>query len=415
MMEEYSSIMKNDVWEVVPSPKGKSVVTSKWLYKIKHATNGSIEKFKARFVARGFSQVEGVDYEETFALVARYTSIRSIISIAAEMGWKIHQMDVKTAFLNGFIREEVYIEQSQGFKLGFTKSEADPNLYFIVVGEKPLILVLYVDDLIITGAERLIERCKRDLASEFEMKDIRLMHYFLGLEVEQEEGNFFLGQGKYIVDILSRFHMEDCKPMSTPMITNWKKLHASDSELVDPTLYRQMIGCLMYLVNTRPDICFAVNIMSQFMCEPRRVHWVVAKHILRYLQGTVHFGLDYRQGDGVRLASRKQQSVALSSAEAEYMAASLASCEAIRLRKMLFGLFGQALRPSIIYCDNQSCIKLMKNPIFHDRSKHIEIKYHFIRDYVQKGVVKLEYISTNEFSPKPYHGASMSTSETRWE
>eukprot|EP00253_Pinus_taeda_P022701 PITA_22701 len=230
------------------------------------------------------------------------------------------------------------------------------------------------------------------------MKDIGLMHYFMGLEVWQEEGHFFPAQGKYIVDILSRFHMENCKPMSTPMITNWKKLPASDSELVDPTLYRQLIGCLMY---TQLDICFA---------------------------GTVDFGLDYRQGDAVRLAgytdsnwarcasdrkstceccfglgsavvswiSRKQQSVALSSSEAKYMAASLASCEATWLHKMLFVLFGRALRPSVIYCDNQSRIKLTKNPVFHDRSNHIEIKYHFIRDYVQKGVVKLEYTSTNE-------------------
>ena len=181
--------------------------------------------------------------------------------------------------------------------------------------------------------------------------------------------------------------------MSTPMITNWKKLHASDSELVDPTLYRQLIGCLMSLVNTRPDICFAFNTMSQFMCEPRKVHWVAAKHILRYLQGAMDFGLDYRQGDRVRLAgytnsdwagcasdrkstsgcyfglvstvvswvSRKQQSVALSSAEAEYMVASLPSCEAIWLRKILFGLFGQALRPSVTYSDNQSCIKLKES------------------------------------------------------
>eukprot|EP00253_Pinus_taeda_P011424 PITA_11424 len=215
MMEEYSSIMTNDVWEVVPRPEGKSVVTSKWLYKIKNVADGSIEKFKARFLARGFSQVEGVDYKEIFAPVAR-------------------------------------------------------------------------------------------------------------------------------------FHMEDCKPMSTPMITNWKKLHASDTELVDPTLYRQLIGCLMDLVNTRPDICFAVNTMSQFISE------------------------------------------------AEYMAASFASCGAIWLHKMLFGLFGQALRPSVIYCDNQSCIKLTENLVFHDKLKHIEIKYHFIRYYVQKGVVKLEYISTNE-------------------
>eukprot|EP00253_Pinus_taeda_P014357 PITA_14357 len=224
--------------------------------------------------------------------------------------------------------------------MGFTKSEADPNLYFIVIGEEPLILVLYVDDLVITGAERLIGHCKRDLATEFEMKDIGLMHYFFGFGGVAGGGAFLPGAG----------------------------------------------------------------------------------------EGTVDYGLDYRQGDGVRLVgytdsdwagcasdrkstsgccfglgsavvswfSRKQQSVALSSAEAEYMAASLASCEAIWLRKMLFGLFGQPLRPLVIYCDNQSCIKLTENPVFHDRSKHIGITYHFIRDYVQKGAVKLEYISTDE-------------------
>jgi hypothetical protein len=463
MMEEYNSIMKNDVWEVVPRPEGKSVVTSKWLYKLKHAVDGSIEKYKARFVAQGFSQFEGVDYDETFAPVARYTSIRAVISIAAEMGWKIHQMDVKTAFLNGLIEEEVYIEQPLGFEvhgreshvcrlkkalyglkqaprawysridaylqqLGFEKSEADPNLYFIMVGEDPLILLLYVDDLFITGAEKLISSCKESLASEFEMTDIGLMHYFLGLEVWQEPGHIFLGQGKYVCDILSRFQMGDSRPMSTPMITNWKKLHASESQLVDSTLYRQLIGSLMYLVNTRPDICFAVNTLSQFMVEPRRVHWVAAKHVLRYLCGTVDYGLDYHRGDGVRLVgytdsdwagcvsdrkstsgccfglgsavvswfSRKQKSVALSSAEAEYMAASQASCEALWLRKMLIGLFGVQLRPTVIFCDNQSCIKLSENPVFHDRSKHIEIRYHFIRDYVQRGAVELQYISTEE-------------------
>eukprot|EP00253_Pinus_taeda_P020682 PITA_20682 len=335
-------------------------------------------------------------------------------------------MDVKTAFLNGFIQKEVYIEQPQGFEvhgkeshvcrlkktpyglkqaprawysridtylqqLGFTKSEADQNLYFIVVGEELLIVVLYVDDFIITGAERLIEGCKRDLASEFEMKDIGLMHYFLGLEVRQEEGHFFLGQGKYIVDIFNEFHMEDCKPMPTPMITNWKKLHASDSELVDPTLYRQLIGCLMFLVNTRLDICFAVNTMSQFMWYTDS-DWVGCASN-RKSTSRCCFGLG---STVISWINRKQQSVALSLAKAKYMATSLASCEAIWLRKMLFGLFGQALRPSVIYCDNQSCIKLAENPVFHDRSKHIEIKYHFIRDYVQKGAVKLECISTNE-------------------
>lgn len=154
-------------------------------------------------------------------------------------------------------------------QLGFTKSEADPNLYYIVVGKDPLILILYVDDLFLTGTKRLIRECKQDLkqdlACKFEMKDIGLVHYFLGFEVWQSPGWIFLEQGMSIMDILKRFGMVDSRPMSTPMITNWQKIDDSESELVDPKLYRRLIGSLMYLVNTRPDICFVVNTFSQFM------------------------------------------------------------------------------------------------------------------------------------------------------
>jgi hypothetical protein len=191
MTEEYQSILKNDVWDIVPRPEGKFVVTSKWIYKINHVVDGGIEKYKVRFVAKGFSQVEGVDYDETFAPVARYTSIRSINARAASMGWKLHQMDVKTAFLNGENEEEVYIEQPKGFvihnershvcrlkkalyglkqaprawyekidgylmSLGFSKSVVDPNLYYHIDGNECLISVLYVDDLFLTGSKRLI-------------------------------------------------------------------------------------------------------------------------------------------------------------------------------------------------------------------------------------------------------------------
>jgi hypothetical protein len=218
MTKEYHSIIKNDVWEVVPRPNNKDVVSSKWIYKIKHATNESIEKHKARFVARGFSQKEGIDYEETFAPVARYTSIRTIIALATKMKWKLHHMDVKTTFLNDIIEEEVYIEQPKGFEvkyrkthvcklkkalyglkqasrawydiidsflksLGFTKSKVDSNLYFKVMNDEPVILLLYVDDLFLTGEEKLITNCKKKLATKFEMKDLGPMHYFLGLEV----------------------------------------------------------------------------------------------------------------------------------------------------------------------------------------------------------------------------------------
>ena len=156
-------------------------------------------------------------------------------------------------------------------RLGFIKSSADPNLYFKIEENQPLILVLYVDDLFLTGEEKQIARCKRELTSEFEMKDLGPMHYFLGLEVWQNPREIFIAQGKYTVDILRKFGMMDCKSMATPMVSNLKKLHDSGtgSDLVDPTMYRQLIGSPMYLVHTRPNICFTVDALSQFITEPR--------------------------------------------------------------------------------------------------------------------------------------------------
>jgi hypothetical protein len=244
---------------------------------------------------------------------------------------------METAFLNGVIEEEVYIEKPQGFVIhgkeshvcklnelyglkqtprawysridgylmsfGFTKSHADPNIYYKVVDGDLLILVLYVDDLFLAGAERLIVECKRELTSEFEMKDIGLMHYFLGLEVWKKPGEIFHGQGKYTVEILSRFSMMDCKSMATPMVTNLKKLSdfTSYSYLVDPTMYNKLIGSLTYLVNTKSNIFFAVSTLSQFMVEPRHFHWVATKHVLRYMCGTVGYGLRYVSRGEVRL------------------------------------------------------------------------------------------------------------------
>eukprot|EP00253_Pinus_taeda_P025755 PITA_25755 len=185
MVEEYNSIMVDDVWEVVSRPQDRSMVGSRWIYKIKYVADDSVEKYKARFVAKGYAQKEGIDYEETFASVARYTSIRTVISLAAQIGWEIHQMDVKTTFLNGVPR--AWCGRIDGYlqKMGFTESDADPNLYYLVIENEPLILVLYVDDLFLTGSSRLVEDCKKNLATEFDMKDLGQMHYFLGLEVWQ--------------------------------------------------------------------------------------------------------------------------------------------------------------------------------------------------------------------------------------
>jgi hypothetical protein len=247
-------------------------------------------------------------------------------------------MDVKTTFLNGKIEHEVFVEQPDRFvlrnkgthvcklrkalyglkkaprvwydridgflkTLGFQKSDADANLYFKVRGNQPVILIPYVDDLFLTGDEGLIAWCKMELTSEFDRKDLGLMHYFLGLEVWQRHGEIFLAQGKYTVDVLKRFCMMDYKSMSTPMVTNLRKLHDSDtgSDLVDPTMYRQLIGSLMYMIHTRPNICYVVISMSQFMTESRHRHWVATKHILRYLKGAINYGLRYTSSGGLFL------------------------------------------------------------------------------------------------------------------
>eukprot|EP00253_Pinus_taeda_P008006 PITA_08006 len=244
----------------------------------------------------------------------------------------------------------------------------------------------------------LILSCKEDLAQEVEMKDLGLLHYFLGLEIWQHNDGLFVSQGKYAREILEKFNMHGCKPVDTPLPGGWRKEDATSAEL------------------------------SQAMVKPTKLFWKVGKHVLRYIKGTSGYGLWYRQEDEVKLCgftdadwvgssterkrtsggifsigsttvswyNRKQRSVALSSAEAEYMAASLAACEAIWMRKILVGLFGSHLDPTVIYCDNQSCIKLLANPVFHDRSKHIDIRYHHIGDCVQQRIMLLSYIPTED-------------------
>jgi hypothetical protein len=231
-------------------------------------------------------------------------------------------MDVKTTFLNGNIEEDVYIEQPEGFmihnekshvcrlkkalyglnqaprawyekvdgflmSLGFSKTVFDTNLYYHIVGNECLILVLYVDDLFLTGSKKLIAKFTQALTAEFEMKDLGMMHYFLGLEVWQRTDDIFPSQGKYTVEILKKFSMTKCKSMPTPMVMDLKKMNDDDLGDIDTHWYQQLIGSLMYMVNTIPDIFHAVNVLSQFMSQPIQTHWIASKHVLRYLRGTI--------------------------------------------------------------------------------------------------------------------------------
>eukprot|EP00253_Pinus_taeda_P022324 PITA_22324 len=334
MVEEYDSIIRNNVWEVVPRPADKSMVSSRWLYKVKQEVYGTVEKHKAGFVVRGLSQVEGIDYEEEFSPIARLKQ--------APRAW--------------YARIDSYFT-----RLGFTTSEVDENIYRIVVEDTLLIIVLSVDGLILTGVEKLVKSCKEDIAREFKMKDLGLMHSFLGMEVWQGYEELFVSQGKYVNEILKKFHMGSSKPMETPLARNWRKEDATSSEVVEATIYKKLVGSLMYLVNTRLEICFAVNHLNKEMVKPTKLYWKATKHVLRYLKGTTQFGFWYSRTEGVKLQgfidadwvgipsdrertsggicsigsvvvswyNRKRRSAALSSTEAEYMVASQAACEAI--------------------------------------------------------------------------------------
>jgi hypothetical protein len=387
MNEEYHSLMENDTWDLVPLPKGRKLVICKWVYKTKYASDGSVERHKARLVAKGFSQVEGIDYNETFSPVAKMNSICLVLSLATSHKWEVHQMDVKSSFLHGDLKEEIYMEQPPGYvqndsslvchlkkslyglkqaprawyakmdnfliATGFSRCHSDPNVYTKKVGSHLIILVLYVDDLILTGSDpKLLNHVKTNLKKKFEMIDLGFLHYFLGLQVLQTNEGIFLSQSKYACDLLRRFHMDDCKPTPSPFQSGVKLTSTCTSPEVDATLYRQLVGSLLYLTHTHPDLSFVVGLVSQYMKTPHESHWKAAKRILHYVRGTVQFGIHYSSGGTpllvgftdsdwaddpddqkstagyvfslgsgpVTWAYKKQQAIALSSAEAEYRA-----------------------------------------------------------------------------------------------
>eukprot|EP00253_Pinus_taeda_P014108 PITA_14108 len=309
MMEEYDSIVRNNVWDMILRLENKLVVSSCWLYMEKQAIDGSVEKHKERFVAHGFSQIEEEVHIEQLEGFETFDHESYVCQLKRAL------YGLKQALHAWYTRIDNYF-----IGLGFTNSEADANLYHIVAKGKLLIIVLYVDDLILTGDDQLIMSCKKDLVREFEMKDMGLIHYFLGMEVWQKNGELFVSQGKYANEIRRRFNMEKCEPMQTPLA----------------------------------DLFYVVNQLSQAMVHPTKMFWIAAKHVLRYLGGTSQYGLWYIQIEGVKLHgltnvdwvrspsdrkstsggifnlgstivpwySRKQRLVTLSSTKAEYMAAS---------------------------------------------------------------------------------------------
>ncbi|KAE8681718.1 hypothetical protein F3Y22_tig00111310pilonHSYRG00060 [Hibiscus syriacus] len=464
MKEEIDALQQNQTWDIVPKIKDVKPISCKWVYKIKRRPDGSIERYKARLVARGFSQQYGLDYDETFSPVAKLTTVQVLLALAANKDWNLWQMDVKNAFLHGELDREIYMTQPMGFqsqdhleyvcklrkafyglkraprawygkiaefltKSGYSVTPADSSLFIKANECKLAIVLVYVDDLIITGDDEAeILQTKENLSVRFQMKELGQLKHFLGLEVDRTHEGIFLCQQKYAKDLLKRFGMLECKSTSTPMEPNIKMCAHEGKDLEDATMYRQLVGSLIYLTLTRPDISYAVGVMSRYMQNPKKPHLEAVRRILRYVKNTIDYGLLYKKGEDCKLVgycdadyagdhdtrrsttgyvfklgsgtiswySKRQPTVSLSTTEAEYRAAAMAAQESTWLIQLMNNLHQPVDYAISLYCDNQSAIRLAGNHVFHARTKHVEVHYHFVREKVLQEEIEMRQIKTDE-------------------
>ena len=472
MQEEMESLQKNNTYELVKLPKGRKALRNKWVYKLKKDGRGDLVKYKARLVVKGFGQKKGIDFDEILSPVVKLSSIRIILGLATNQDLEIEQLDVKTTFLHGDLEEEIYMQQPEGFedkrkedlvcKLkkslyglkqaprqwykkfdsfmvghGYRRTAADYCVYFKrYPGEKFIILLLYVDDMLIVGQDRAqISKLKEELAESFEMKDLGPAKQILGMEITRDRKNrrLWLSQERYVERILERFNMKEAKPVTTPLGGHYKLSKSScpsteeENKKMAVIPYSSAVGSLMYaMVCTRPDIVHAVGVVSRFLSNPGKQHWEAVKWIFRYLRRTsklcLSFGreklvlegytdadmagdLDGRKstsgylftfaGGAVSWQSKLQKCVALSTTEAEYIAVTEAGKELVWI-KTFFKELGMQQDEYVVYCDSQSAIDLSKNATYHSRTKHIEVRYHWIRDATEEKRFKLKKIHTDK-------------------
>lgn len=471
MAEEIRALEENGTWDLVEPDPEMNILRGKWVYKLKRGPDNQVVRYKARWVVRGFEQIAGIDYAETFASVVKPMTYKALFAIAAALDLEIEQMDVKTAFLYGRVEENIYVEQPTGFgdgtrkvcklqkalyglkqaprvwyktltdflaTLGFHAVSSDSGLYT----REGIFIAIYVDDLLLVGKDKgKITRLKDSLHHRFSMTDLGPCHYYLGIRIRRNRParTIILDQQGYIQKILHQFNMTDCAPVQTPMVE--KRLQKTEDEYLsqpdERKEYQSMVGSLMYLMlGTRPDLAYAVSVVSRYSSNPDDTHRQAVKRILRYIQGTRDLCLVF-QGDlrplrgysdsdwagdpdtrrstsgyvfdvgsgKISWSSKRQATTALSSCEAEYIAQTNATKEAIWLQRLFTelrtDLWGENAANSspnavIIYCDNQGAIALARNPTNHKGSKHIETQHHFVREKVESGEVELEYIPTDQ-------------------
>lgn len=462
MGKEIRALEDNETWVMETLPPGKKALGSQWIYKIKYKSDGSIERLKARLVIYGNHQVEGIDYNETFAPVAKMVTVRIFLAIAAVKNWEVHQMDVHNAFLHGDLSEEVYMKVPPGFKntnpnmvcrlkkslyglkqaprcwfaklstalknYGFVQSYSDYSLFGLCRERTQINVLVYVDDLIIAGNDKVALTTFKDyLGRCFRMKDLGVLKYFLGLEVARNQEGIFLCQRKYTLEIISETGLLGAKPAAFPMEQNHNLALAKGEFLADPAPYRRLVGRLIYLSVTRPDLAYSVHILSQFMQQPREDHWEAALRVVRYLKKSPGQGILLRADSDLSLEgwcdsdwascpltrrsltgwfvllgcspvswkTKKQQTVSRSSAEAEYRSMAATVCELKWLQQLLGDLGVRHPKGMKLYCDSQSALYIAQNPVFHERTKHIEADCHFVRDAVTEGMICPSYVSTS--------------------
>lgn len=466
MTEEYNSQIGNRSWDLehIPDDLLANVVGCRWIFTIKRHADGSFARYKARLVAQGYTQRPGIDYHDTFSPVVKPATIRIVLSIAVSYDWPLRQLDVNNAFLQGTLYDKVYMKQPPGFidkdnphavcrlrkaiyglkqaprawynelrnfllQSGFTNSLADASLFIYNKQGVLIYMLVYVDDLIITGNNPIYtNNFISALSQRFSLKDLEDLSFFLGIEVQRTKTALHLAQTRYIADLLHRTKMENCKPVSTPMCPNTHLTLFSGTLLDDPKEYRAVVGSLQYLSLTRPDISFPVNKMSQYMHKPTTDHWNAVKRILRYLAGTMTRGItlkarnkpilhaftdadwagnkdDYTSTGAyivyfgshpIAWSSKKQTGAARSSTEAEYRSLASTTAEVCWVQSLLTEMGVRSSTQPVIYCDNVGATYLAANPVFHSRMKHIALDYHFVRHYIQTGQLRVSHISSDD-------------------
>lgn len=472
--EELVAHEKNQTWTITALPDGRVAIDSTWVFSVQEAKAEKKRKCKARLCARGFRQKQGRDFNETFAPVVRYESIRIMFAIAAQLDLEIIQFDIKTAFLHGELKEEVYMkipagvsvdknmsgdsevvcklnkalyglkqasrEWNECFKLylyeyGFVTCNSEHSIFTGLIDNERAYIMLFVDDgCILAKNKKTVMKIISILKERFEITMCE-PDIFVGMNVERDraEGTIFVHQTDYAYKILERFNMVEACTISTPMekSTNLNLMQESELKNDKNYPYRELIGSLMFLSTvSRPDLMYAVSFLSRFLDKFDKRHWMAAKRVLQYVKKTVNLGITYRKceiknlnligfcdsdyagdeitrkstsgyifelnGSPVSWCSQRQSIVTLSSTEAEYVAATTATKEAVWLRQLLNDLGFPCVKPTMLKIDNQSAIQLIKNPVFHRRTKHIEIQWHFAREKYQNGVIEVDYVPSKQ-------------------